>query len=259
MKAVRELTRGASYALEGLRLVRRPDIRPHVIAPLVIDTLIFLAIFIAALVWVPDWIMNWFDSALPGWDWLVWIIWPLVALLALVAAAMSSLLLSGLVALPFFPPLAAAVLRELEGPRATTAADGLRPLALLRSELGKLAYALRLSLPLIVLSLIPVVQVLTAPFWFILAAWSLTLEFTDYALEHKGIPPAEGRQRLRQRRALALGFGAMVLLLSLIPLANLVVIPAAVAGATAMVSREGIDRLPGGPEGPQEPVGFRPS
>ena len=39
---------------------------------------------------------------------------------------------------------------------------------------------------------------------------------------------------LREKRLLALGFGAATLLMTLIPFVNFLVMPAAVAGATAM-------------------------
>ena len=44
----------------------------------------------------------------------------------------------------------------------------------------------------------------------------------------------ELRARLRRRRALALGFGGAVVLATMIPVLNLFVMPAAVAGSAAL-------------------------
>ncbi len=250
MRALTDPIKGAAYLFEGLRLIRLPGIRGHAIAPFVINGLIFLATFTAGLIWLPDWVSGQIDALGGGWHWLEWLLWPLLALLALAGAALLSLLLAGLLAIPFSPPLAAAVLERLEG-RAAGDAPATGLVGTLRNEIGKLIHAARLALPLVLLSLIPVVQVVAGPLWLLFGAWSLALEFTDYAFEHKGIAPDEGRRRLRLRRGLALGFGGMVLLVSLVPVVNLATIPAAVAGATALVSREGL-------AGPRLDDGTRP-
>ncbi len=236
MRFLTDLVRGAGYVVEGMRLVRRPGIRRHALAPFVVDAVIFTAVFGAGLVWLPDWVSGRIEALAPNWDWIEWILWPLLALLALGVAAITSLLLAGILAIPFSPALAAAVLEHIEGRPPAGGGGGI--VETLRNEAGKLVHALRLALPLALLSLIPVVQIVAAPLWLLFGAWSLTLEFTDYAFEHKGLAPRQGRERLRERRGLALGFGGLLLCLSLIPVANLVTIPIAVAGATALVSRE---------------------
>jgi CysZ protein len=53
-----------------------------------------------------------------------------------------------------------------------------------------------------------------------------------------GLKFREMRRRLGQQRGLSLGFGASATLLSMIPLVNFILMPSAVAGATAMWVRE---------------------
>jgi CysZ protein len=82
--------------------------------------------------------------------------------------------------------------------------------------------------------IIPVVQV-AAPFiWVVFGAWMLALEYLEYPMNNHGRLFPEVRQALRQRRGLALGFGAAVLLLTLIPVVNFIAMPVAVAGATKL-------------------------
>jgi len=75
---------------------------------------------------------------------------------------------------------------------------------------------------------------LLAPFaWFVFSAWLFALEYSDYPLGNCGLHFSQIRAELRQRPLLALGFGASVSICTMIPLLNFLVMPAAVAGATA--------------------------
>jgi CysZ protein len=94
------------------------------------------------------------------------------------------------------------------------------------------------GVPLFLGGLIPgvgetVVPVLTAVF----SGWVLALELTGVPFERRGLRFVQRRQVLRKRRPLALGFGVMTFLCFLIPLGAVLVMPAAVAGATLMTRR----------------------
>ncbi len=86
--------------------------------------------------------------------------------------------------------------------------------------------------------MLPGVNVIAAPCWFLLSCWLLALEYVDYPASNHAIGFKELRRRLRTRRTLALGFGTSVVVATLIPVVNLFVMPAAVAGATALWVRE---------------------
>ena len=66
----------------------------------------------------------------------------------------------------------------------------------------------------------------------------LALEYADYPLGNRGLSFRDQRQLLRQHWPLTLGFGGMVLVLTLIPLLNFLAMPAAVIGATLMWTQE---------------------
>jgi CysZ protein len=88
------------------------------------------------------------------------------------------------------------------------------------------------------IGLIPVAGQVTAP---ILAAtlggWVLALELTSVPFERRGKRFRERRMMLRSRRAMSLGFGMATFVCFLIPLGAVLVMPAAVAGATIMSRR----------------------
>ena len=62
----------------------------------------------------------------------------------------------------------------------------------------------------------------------------MALQYTDYPMANHGLDFPAQRRLLGHRRWLALGFGIVVMALTLIPVVNFLVMPIAVAGATAM-------------------------
>ena len=99
-------------------------------------------------------------------------------------------------------------------------------------------FAVVVGIPLFVFGLIPVVgetvvPVLTAVF----GGWVLALELTGVPFERRGLRLVQRRQVLRRQRPLALGFGVATFVCFLIPLGAVLVMPAAVAGATLMTRR----------------------
>lgn len=126
-----------------------------------------------------------------------------------------------------------------------------------RSVLRAVGDGLRLLVPaalvgvaLMLCGLMPVVgQLLTVALGAVFGGWILVVELTGYAFDARGFTQRERRRILAGRRATGLGFGIATYLLFLIPLAAVVVMPAAVAGA-ALLSRDALqsrDAVPAKP------------
>ena len=73
----------------------------------------------------------------------------------------------------------------------------------------------------------------------VLGGWILTLELSGYAFDARRLTLRQRRRMLRVSRASVLGFGLVSYLLFLVPFAAVVVMPAAVAGAT-MLARDAV-------------------
>ena len=227
---------GALYFVRGLAIVTRPGIRAYVVAPLLINT----ALFIALIYFGASWLIGFAESMLPGWlDFLAWILVPAFVVAALMAGFYTFNLVANLVAAPFNGLLAAAVERHLTGRTPPSAAGGWRALVkeigrTLFSEVHKLAYVAIRSLPPLALFLIPGVNVVAPAVWMLLGAWMLAVTYVDYPMANHGIEFTELRARLAERRLLSLGFGGAAMVALAVPVVNFLVIPCAVAGATAM-------------------------
>lgn len=227
---------GALYLMRGLFLIGGKGIRRFVFIPLLINILLFSGAIYAAFANL-DPLMALVANQLPGFlSWLTWLIKPLLAVAVLLIVFFSFSMVANLIAAPFNGPLADAVERKLTGRESS--GEGGDKSALVKdiakslySELRKLLYFLIRIIPLLLLLFIPVVGTLL---WILFSAWMLAVEYAAYPMDnHKLLFPRQ-RKVLAERRMLSLGFGGAVSLAIMIPVVNFLVMPAAVAGATAM-------------------------
>ncbi len=224
--------RGSQYLLRGIKMLAEPGLRPFIIVPLLINTLLFsLAIYLLSQ-YFSGWIDSWL-AVIPGWlGFLDWLLWPLFALLVLLGVYFGFALFANVIASPFNGLLAERVEQRQRGINQTD--DGWRgllasiPQALLR-EMAKWRYYLPRLILLLLLSFVPLIGPLL---WFLFGAWMMAIQFCDYPMDNNRVPFGQMKQLLKQQRLSALGFGGLVSLAMLVPVLNLLIMPAAVIGAT---------------------------
>jgi CysZ protein len=251
---------GAAYLLRGFRLLLRPGVRRYVLAPLLVNVLVFGGLLYLAWSHLGN-LRAYVEGWLPGWlDFLSWVLVPLLLALSLLVLFFGFSTVGNLLAAPFNGFLAEAVERSLTGAAPETA-GGLLGVAReaarsLASQARKLGYLALRGVPLLGLFLVPGVN-LAAPFlWLAFGAWMLAIEYGDYPMANHGLGFAEQRALLRRRRLLSLGFGGAASAALLVPGLNLAVIPAAVAGATALWVEQLAPLARGGARpGPEPPPG----
>lgn len=235
---------GAIYFFDGLSLLKEKGIKRFVLIPLLINIAVFSLALRFALSQFSLFI-DWALSELPGWlDWLEWILWPLFAVTFYGLVFFTSSLVANIIAAPFNAPLAAAVERHLGNTETEvlnrTFSEEVK--IALSSELQKLKHSLYLMMPLLFLSLLslamPLISPAVAVLWLIYSVWILTLEYADYPMTNHGMAFRHIREKLAEKRILSLGFGSAVMLATMIPFVNFLVIPVAVAGATVMYAKE---------------------
>lgn len=230
---------GPAYLARGFRLMWQPGVRRFVLVPLLINIATVVALFLWLWPALQSMVTDWL-GLLPDWlGWLAFLIWPLLWLSSALMFCLALTVLANLVASPFNGFLAAHVEQHLTG-RLPESGMGLAREMLdgLLTELRKLLFYATRAIPLALLSLIlffvPGLNALIPVLWMLFGAYMLALEYTDYPASNHGLDFAQKRAALARHRWLGLGFGATVTLVTAIPLANLLVMPAAVAGATAL-------------------------
>ncbi len=227
-----------NYLMRGFNMLREPGIRLFVALPLLINFIIFAGLMTLGFDYLGQGIsaiMNW----LPEWlSFLSWILWPLAVVLVLAIAMYSFSTIANLIAAPFNGLLAEKVEerisgREVQGRETIAAAIASFPRSIIR-EIRKLLYYAIFALLVLIFSFIPPVAPFSGVLWFLLGAWMLSLEYCDYAMDNHGLSFAESKRRLRAARGSTLPFGLMVMAGTMIPIVNLVIMPAAVCGGTIL-------------------------
>lgn len=229
---------GAGYFFRGLSMLPQKGIRLFVLIPLLANVGVFL--LIGGLAW--RYISEWQASLLGGLpDWLSFVSWLLSALIWLAGGLLTGYLSTFLVLLltsPFHALLAEKVEEHQTGEQ-VPALEGIGaalaevPRGIGR-ELSKLAYYIPKALIVLVISFIPGLNAVSPVLWFVLGAWMMSLQFIDYPMDNHRLPLREVRDACAARRLSSLGFGGVVAFVSGVPLINMIVIPAAVIGATLL-------------------------
>lgn len=230
--------RGAGYVFRGLKMLPDPEIRPFVLVPLLTNIFLF-----AVALWLlfsnfGGWIDYLISAFLPDWEWLQflnYLLWPLFALLVFFGVYYGFSIIANIIAAPFNGFLAEKVEKRLRGDVITDEGWGavmaLIPRAIGR-ELAKLAYYLPRVLFLLVLSFIPVINLIAPVLWLLFGAWMMAIQYCDYPMDNNKVSFKNMRKMLKADRLTSIGFGGIVQLGMLVPLLNLIMMPAAVVGAT---------------------------
>ncbi|MDG9783245.1 sulfate transporter CysZ [Metapseudomonas otitidis] len=237
---------GPQYLGEGLKLILRPGLRLFVLLPLTLNLLLFIALIGFAMREFSGWV-DAFMPSLPDWaSFLEYLIWPLFVALVVLLVFFSFTMIANIIAAPFNGFLAEKVEVVVRGqddfpPFSWAELVAMVPRTVGR-ELRKLGYFLPRAAGLLILSFIPVVNLVSTPLWFVFGIWMMAVQYIDYPADNHKLGWNEMLAWLREKRWQSLGFGGSVYLALLIPFVNIVMMPAAVAGATLFWVREGGDK-----------------
>ena len=235
---------GPALIRAGLQRLWYPSLRWLVLVPLVINLAVYAALIGVSVQWLSGWLDS-LMSTVPDWlQAVVWLIWLLFAVMAMVMTAFTFNLLANLLGSPFYGLIAERVLAQERGGPADLATVSMGRVAwqsFLR-QLQFLRYLLPRSLGIAVLTLIvsfiPVVNLLAPVIAGVWAAWSLALQYLDYPSDSDQVSFAALRQHLGANRWQSLSFGFSALLASSVPIVNLFLLPATVVGGTLLWCRQ---------------------
>ncbi len=235
--------RGTDYFTAGFRLVLQPGLRLFVLLPLSINLLLFIGL-ISVAVQQFDVLLDTFMPSLPDWlSFLEYVLWPMFALLVLVIMFFTFTMMANLLAAPFNGFLSEKVEGVVRGTDLSPPFNWSELLAMvprtISRELRKLAYFLPRAIALLLLSLIPGINIVATPLWIVFGIWMMAVQYIDFPADNHKLGWNEMLAWLREKRWQSLGFGGMTYLVLLIPVVNLLAMPAAVAGATLFWVREG--------------------
>ena len=220
----------------------QPGLRRFVLIPLIANIVLFslmgwllygliVDFYEAAMLTVPEWL-----------QFLSWIITPLLWLIGGLMTGYVSTLIVLMLTSPFHALLAEKVEEAITG-EPVPALDGIAeallevPRALFR-ELRKVLYYVPMAVGVLILTIVPLFNAFAPLAWFLLGAWMMSLQFVDYPMDNHRLAFRDVRDACAARRLSTIGFGGTVAFFTGIPLINLIVIPAAVIGATLLWCEE---------------------
>ncbi len=224
--------------IDGLKLLTKPGIRGYVIIPLLVNILICAGLFIWGFSYIESYQLQ-IESWLPDWlDFLGWALWPIYIVIALLLMAYGFTTITNIIAAPFNALLSEKVEQTLGLP-SNEAASGVKgfiasiPRAIKR-EIYKFIKNLKWMLLLLILLLIPGVNLIS----LLIGSWLMAIQYLDYPADNHQMSYSDFLNSIRKKRLSALLFGLSVMLVSMIPFANLLVVPAAICSGTALWHRD---------------------
>ena len=226
---------GASYFLKGFDLIKNKGIRRFVFIPLTINVLLFSIAFYYIYLQL-DTYLTMLINELPQWlTWLSSVLWPIAVITVLVIFSFLFSSVANWLAAPFNGLLSEKIEAQLTGEVITSdnnfeiVKDIPRTL---KREWRKLQYYLPRAVGFFLLMLfLPVIGQLI---WFVFVAWMMAIQYKDYPFDNHKISFAEMKDALKTKKSLSYSFGFTVTLFSMIPIINLIVMPVAICGATAL-------------------------
>ncbi|PMJ90468.1 sulfate transporter CysZ [Vibrio sp. 10N.261.55.A7] len=229
---------GFGYFLYGITLALTPGIRKFVLLPLLANIILVGGALFYLFSNMDSWITQWMGRLPEFLSWLSYLLWPLIVMTILATFSYFFSTLANFIAAPFNGLLAEKVEEHLIGNPIND--EGILSLVkdlprIFAREWRKLLYIAPKALGLFILLLIPALGQTVGPFlWFVFTAWMLSVQYCDYPFDNHKVDFNQMRNNLKQNQTKTYSFGALVSIFTTIPILNLIVMPIAVCGATAM-------------------------
>ncbi|NOQ35587.1 MAG: sulfate transporter CysZ [Methylococcaceae bacterium] len=237
--------------LKGLRFLAHAQLRKFLLIPIIINLLLYSIAFGLAFFYMDDVTRYLLPDWLEAISWLSWLS-KLLGILFFICffliAFFTFTILANLIASPFYGKLSErtlALLIERETPegeevKLPEAPPELPLMQMLYGEWLRIRYLLAWIVLLVILSLIPVLNIIAPILWALFGAWGMALEYFTYPLENRGLLFPEQKKLASSVRFGALSFGGFTVLGLMIPVVNILVSPVAVIAAT--ISTHGISK-----------------
>lgn len=229
------LFKGPAYLAQGFRILLQPGFRLFLLVPLAVNIVLFVLLIMWAYSMIDGWmasLLSWLPEWLAFLEWLFWLAYFLIILMTLFYGFVAA---ANLIGAPFYGYLAELTEAHLRD-NAPQQAFSWRTLAAMIPrtvvrELQKIMYYLPRVLILLLLGFIPGLNLIIAVVWFMFSAWMMAIQYIDYPADNNQMSFRDMRRYLEKRRLTSLGFGGLTFSLTLLPIMNLITLPAAVCGA----------------------------
>lgn len=226
--------RGMRYLLQGFNHLLTPGLKRFIIIPILFNLMLFTGLFFLIYYYVLPYAHHYIDK-LPSWlsffssvFFILFVIGFILLFLAMFTVMFN------VIAAPFNGLLAEKTQYLLYGDSIPSISFTTMTVRTLKRQLQFLIYFLPRFAGVCFLFFVPFIQSIYPFLWFLFTAWMLSMQFQDLPLDNNLVSFQEMRQRVKEDKALSLGFGSLINLLSFIPIINFLIMPAAVIGSTIL-------------------------
>lgn len=213
------------YFTQALRMMNHPRLRRYVLAPLMINILLFVGLTYTLFHYTGVFI----ERFLPSTSWLIYLsilIWPMMVITLFFIFYYGFSVIANLIAAPFLGFLSSEVEWLSTGKRPDTGLTlGQEIIELLKQECYKtFFFALRALLVLLILFM-PLLNLLFPVCWFIFTAWMNYRQYLDYPMSNRMIPFKKQVDYIKGHQLELWKFGMLSNVLLMLPLINLIAMP----------------------------------
>ena len=237
LSSSKEITFGesVSFIFTGLKLALSKECRLYIIIPLIVNVLFMSSCSYFLFTYLKELIFSLFEGLPDFLSFLAYILAYLLGITIIFVAGYFFSTVATIIASPFYGLLADKVESLING----THGDDMGIFELikdipriLKRELKKQLFFLPLALICLVISFIPVINVISPVLWFLLTAWMGALQYTDYAYDNHKIPFSLMMSDLKNNAIPTFTIGATIAFMIAIPILNILIPPAAVCAGT---------------------------
>ncbi len=228
---------GFKYFFKGLACMFHSGLKRFTVIPVIINIVVFSIAMWFGFSWVSDLSQNIVNEYLPSWlSWVSYIFNFLIFSILLVLVFYFFCTIALIIGAPFYSILAEKVQKIFynDAPFSSTMSisETIQDVPhIILLEIKKLYYRIPIMLTSLILIFVPLIGQLSA---IILTSWCYSLDYTSYSYENNRYKLKTTRQNIKENWLLCLSFGCAVWAALLIPFLNLIMIPAAVVGATML-------------------------
>lgn len=222
---------GWQFFMDGASVLFCAPYRFYVLIPIVLNMLVLSGISYYGIRQIDFW-MSAFSQWLPQiLQWLYFILMPLAVISFLVVLSLLFTFFLSILASPFNGLLCEKVESQMGLPEVREPLISIIARVLPR-EFAKLGYILPRYIGLLLLSLIPVLNLVAPILWLWFGSWLMAFQYLDYSFDAHNKSIQELKEAMQKQKLSVVSFGLPVLLLMSAPVINWFVMPAAVIGAT---------------------------
>ncbi|NRB40155.1 MAG: sulfate transporter CysZ [Pseudomonadales bacterium] len=228
--------------IQGFKLILHPGLKRYVAAPIAVSAAIFGSIFTWCFLQIPvlqDSFEGWIHANL--WEWvaagfvyLSWLFWPIAIITGLLVTSYTLVSLVNIIAAPFNALLSEKVEEVLGYPSSEGESFAASIHRTVFREIRKFISTLKWLVLLLVLLFFPVLNILS----LLIGAWLMAIQYLDIPADNHQLSFTDFLRLLKKQPLKAGAFGLSVMLVSMLPLINIVLVPAAICAATVLWHKE---------------------